>query len=122
MGPSRKILLIDDSTTSRAIVRHLLAFDGHEVLEAEDGHAALALLKAGLGIEIVLCDVNMPEMSGVEVLEQLDRLSLPCKPAVFLLTANLQRPDSVRMKRLGARGYFTKPLKKAQFDQALEAL
>lgn len=122
MTAPRKILLVDDSRTSRSIVRHLVALDGHEVFEAEDAEGALALLQAELGIDVLLCDVNMPEVSGVELLEKLQRLSLPALPAIFILTANLQRPDVQAMKRLGARGYFTKPLRKAHFEQALQSL
>ncbi|HVP37982.1 MAG TPA: response regulator [Candidatus Saccharimonadales bacterium] len=65
-----KILIVDDSKTMRLIVKRALrqaGFEDHEVEEAGNGLEALEMLKAG-GIEVVLCDWNMPQMNGLALL------------------------------------------------------
>ena len=64
-----KVLIVDDSATVRQQVRLALTQVGLEVMEACDGLEGLDLLKAGNGIKVVVCDVNMPRMNGLEMLE-----------------------------------------------------
>src|ERR1700677_494158 len=71
--PPMKILIVDDSTAMRMIVKKTLrqaGFDGHEFTEAEDGAKALAAIKASKP-DLVLSDWNMPNMTGLQLLEAL---------------------------------------------------
>ena len=68
-----KIMIVDDSVAMRMIVKKTLrqaGFEGHEISEAEDGVKALEAIRAR-SPDLVLCDWNMPRMSGIELLEQI---------------------------------------------------
>jgi two-component system chemotaxis response regulator CheY len=107
MKPS--ILIIDDSLTVRQQLAAILTGIGYEVIEACDGLAGLEAARAHTGISMILCDVNMPRMSGIEFLEQFKGDgSAPAVPVVMLTTDGT--PDLIaRAKRAGARGWIVKP-------------
>lgn len=84
-----KVLLVDDVQDLRDAIRYLLEGEGYEVLEAADGKAALAILRASRYPLVVLLDMMMPLMRGDSVIETLikERV-LPGKHAIVLLTAS----------------------------------
>jgi two-component system chemotaxis response regulator CheY len=103
------ILIIDDSLTVRQQVAAVLKADDYEVIEAGDGLAGLEAVRAHPEIALILCDVNMPRMDGLEFLEHFkEERSLPSLPVVMLTTNGT--PDLIaRAKRAGARGWIVKP-------------
>jgi DNA-binding NarL/FixJ family response regulator len=106
----KKILCIDDDRAVAEMVAEDLAARGFEVAIAHDGQEGLvAILK--LMPDLVLCDVNMPVMSGFEVLERLNALAprLGRIPFVFL-SALADRDSELRARRLGADDYVIKPV------------
>jgi DNA-binding NarL/FixJ family response regulator len=106
----KKILCIDDDRAVAEMVAEELAARGFDVTVAHDGHEGfVAILKTMP--DLVLCDVNMPVMSGIEVLERLNALAprLGRIPFVFL-TALADRDNELRARRLGADDYVTKPI------------
>jgi DNA-binding NarL/FixJ family response regulator len=106
----KKILFIDDDSTVATVVVEDLAERGFEVAVAHDGHEGfISILKTMP--DLVLCDVNMPVMSGIELLDQLNALAprLGRIPFVFL-TALADRDSELRARRLGADDYVTKPI------------
>ncbi|HEV8551749.1 MAG TPA: response regulator [Polyangiaceae bacterium] len=107
MPPS--ILVIDDSTMVRKQVGTALKAQGYTVVEAVDGVDALSKLEAHPETRLVVCDVNMPRMNGLEFLEQLSarKHSLP----VVMLTTEGQPELIQRAKALGAVGWLVKPFK-----------
>jgi DNA-binding NarL/FixJ family response regulator len=106
----RKILCIDDDRAVTEMVADDLAARGFEVTVAHDGHEGLVAILKTMP-DLVLCDVNMPVMSGFEVLERLNALAprLGRIPFVFL-TALADRDSELRARRLGADDYVTKPI------------
>jgi two-component system cell cycle response regulator len=106
-GPLETILIVDDSSLSRRIMARTLESAGYEVVEAEDGVAALDRY-AENPFPVVVTDIAMPRMDGLELLARLRR-SEPC-PEVVLLTA--QRADdaaaAIQALRLGAHDYLSK--------------
>lgn len=109
-GPTKKtVLVIDDSMTIRLQVSSTLAAAGYDVSEAPDGPQALDALGAPDKPSLILCDVNMPRMSGLEFLETFKGSnSTPPVPVIMLTTEGT--PDLiVRAKRAGARGWIVKP-------------
>lgn len=82
------ILIADDDDAIRATLRFLLENEGYPVIEASDGTAALAALRASQAPLVVLIDLNMPEMNGIEVLRTLlADAPLPFAHRIMLLTA-----------------------------------
>jgi len=100
-----RILIIDDSSFQRRIVRGMLTPEGYEIVEASNGAEGLA--QAGNGIDCVLLDLIMPEMDGFAVLEALHR-DRPGLPSI-VLTADIQDATRRQCLALGARGFLNKP-------------
>jgi two-component system, chemotaxis family, chemotaxis protein CheY len=108
---SKKILIIDDSSTVRQQVGILLTEAGYEVLQAVDGIDGLSQIRAGgKDLELVFCDVHMPNMSGIDMLKMLARDAVQLPPIVMLTTEG--NPSSItQAKEAGARGWIVKPVK-----------
>jgi two-component system, chemotaxis family, chemotaxis protein CheY len=107
----KKILIIDDSATVRQQVRSALAPAGFEVLEAIDGVEGLETLTSRADLAAVLCDVNMPRMGGLQMLELAKAKGrLAALPVVMLTTEG--QPELVQQaKAIGAKGWIVKPFK-----------
>jgi len=105
----KRILTVDDSGSVRALVSQALRSAGYDVVEAVDGTDALD--KVGEGVDMVITDVNMPNMSGLELLVQLrtrdDTRFLP----VLVLTTESQRDKRDQAIKSGATGWIVKPFK-----------
>jgi two-component system, chemotaxis family, chemotaxis protein CheY len=106
----KTVLVVDDSSTVRQQVSLTLAEAGYDVTEAVDGIEALAAVRAQPPA-LVLCDVNMPRMTGLEFLETLkgDEPGPPL-PVVMLTSGGMPELIS-RAKRAGARGWIVKPFR-----------
>jgi DNA-binding NarL/FixJ family response regulator len=106
----KKILCIEDDRETAALVVEELADRGFEAVAAHDGHEGfVAILKTMP--DLVLCDVNMPIMSGFEVLERLVDIAPRFGRIPFIfLTAMTDRENELRGRRLGADDYVTKPI------------
>lgn len=106
MAPA--ILIVDDEPEVRTVVRSVLEADGYEVAEAADGHAALALMRAiggPRGPHLVVLDVMMPGIDGVEVCRQLPH----DRTKVLMLTAKDDPETRAAAEAAGADRYMTKP-------------
>ena len=101
------ILIVDDSRTIRKQMESMLSAAKLNVVQAENGKAALETLNKNKEIRLVFCDVNMPEMSGFELLKVL-RDSGNKIPFVLLSTES-SHEFILRAKDLGANGYLVKP-------------
>ena len=104
----RRVLIIDDSEAVRRQVSQTLAPAGYEVVEASDGVEGLAAIKSA-GPVLVLCDLNMPKMGGMEMLAELSRSHLV--PVMVMLTTEAQPSLIRRARELGAVGWIVKPFK-----------
>lgn len=113
-----KILIVDDSPFSRRKLRELLEGAGHVVLEAPDGLIALEryALEAP---DLVLLDMTMSGMHGLEVLEKLRQLQPPAR--VVIVSADIQDPVKREAKAKGARAFLQKPAKTEEILQAVSA-
>jgi DNA-binding NarL/FixJ family response regulator len=106
----KKILCIDDDRAVAEMIDDDLTGRGFDVTVVHDGHEGFVSILKTMP-DLVLCDVNMPVMSGLEVLERLNALAprLGRIPFVFL-TALADRDSELRARRLGADDYVTKPI------------
>jgi two-component system chemotaxis response regulator CheY len=104
----RRVLIIDDSEAVRRQVSQTLSPAGYDVVEASDGVEGLAVIKSA-GPVLVLCDLNMPKMGGMEMLAELSRTQLV--PVMVMLTTEAQPSLIRRARELGAVGWIVKPFK-----------
>jgi two-component system, chemotaxis family, chemotaxis protein CheY len=112
---TNKVLVIDDSLMVRRQVGGTLRNLGYAVVEAVDGIDALEKLETNSDARLIVCDVNMPRMNGIEFLERLSASGSKV-PVVMLTTEG--EPDLIqRAKALGAKGWLLKPFK-AEFLEA----
>lgn len=116
-----KILIVDDSSAMRMIVRktlRLAGFEGHEFIEAVDGVAGLAAIKAGKP-DLVLSDWNMPNMTGIELLLNLIKEGIKVK--FGFVTTEATPPMRARAIGAGASFLIAKPFTPESFKDALDA-
>jgi two-component system chemotaxis response regulator CheY len=107
---SANVMLIDDSATVRLQAGRALSAAGFGIIEAIDGIDALEKLATSGEIALIVCDVNMPRMSGIEFVEVLSRREGARPPVIMLTTEG--HPDLVKAaKASGARGWMVKPFK-----------
>jgi len=104
--PRSKVLIVDDESSLRRVLRVSLAARGFEVEEVSTGEEALALLATDQ-FELVLLDIEMPGMGGIETCKEIRRLSP--RPMVFMLTARDGKSDKAQALQAGADDYLTKP-------------
>ncbi len=110
---SKTILSVDDSASMRQMVKLTLAGAGYEVIEATDGREALAKAQGG-GINMVLTDLNMPNMDGLSLIRELRKLpSYRGVPILFLTTESDDAKKS-EAKAAGATAWIVKPFKQEQ--------
>lgn len=105
----KPILIIDDSETVRQQVRDTLESAGYDVLEACDGQAGMEAIDAKPSLAMVICDVNMPRMDGLQFLEACRASERAASLPVVMLTTARCPEDIGKAKRLGARGWIVKP-------------
>ena len=106
----KKILSVDDSGTMRRIIGRAVQVLGHELLEASNGVEALAALAAHPDdIALVILDVNMPEMDGMETLVRIKADPLLKTIPVMMLTTDSDRGRIIQAVQAGAANYLTKP-------------
>ncbi len=101
-----RLLYVDDEESLRAVVKTQLTLDGFEVETAEDGDVALEILRQN-SFDLVLLDIRMPRMDGIEVLKQMRRHNI--RPRVIMLTALDDLSIAIQSMKLGANDYVTKP-------------
>jgi two-component system chemotaxis response regulator CheY len=113
------VLIVDDSSVMRKIVERSLRQAGLElekVQEAGNGAEGLAALSNG-GVELVLCDINMPVMDGIEFLRQIPSVPAAKGVPVVMITTEGSESHVVQALSIGARGYIRKPFTSEQVKE-----
>jgi two-component system response regulator AtoC len=118
MSEPAKILLVDDEPGMLRYIRTLLEVDDYKVETASTGEEALQHVEKGMLPDLVLLDVLMPGIDGLETLERLRRMK-PGIKVVMLSCVNDAR-KVVQAMRLGAQDYLTKPFQKAELDTVID--
>ena len=102
------ILIVEDNNVMRELLKSLLISEGHEVLSAHDGLEAVELYKTeGEKIDIVITDVEMPNLSGVEAYRQIKRINPEAK--VIFVTGAMNGRLKKQLQNEGIQGFFQKP-------------
>jgi two-component system chemotaxis response regulator CheY len=117
------ILVVDDFPTMRKIVKTVLKQLGYSnITEAEDGAEGLGILKANAGIQFVVSDWNMPNMTGIELLKEV-RSNPKLKHLPFLMvTAEADKENIVEAVKSGVSNYIVKPFNAATMKEKIEKI
>jgi two-component system chemotaxis response regulator CheY len=105
----KTILVVDDSASLRTVLKMALGSAGYDVVEAPDGQAALALLD-GRRINMIVSDVNMPIMNGIEFVKAVKLLAYYKSVPILMLTTESQEMKNDRSKAEGVNAWMVKPL------------
>ena len=109
-----KVLVADDHFEMRQNVTRLLRLEGFEVFSASNGRLALESIQRDGPFKLVLLDINMPEMDGLTVLENLRAQDKTSRLPVILITGEADANSIARGRALGAQDYLCKPYKIAE--------
>ena len=123
MAQGAKVLVVDDNEDVRDLVVHILNADGFHVFSASEGLNALSILKAN-DIDLVLLDVMMPGMSGLEVLAEI-RTGSDKKireVPVMMITAKSSTEDIDKALAIGANSYVVKPFRGATIREKVRTI
>jgi two-component system KDP operon response regulator KdpE len=113
-----RVLVVDDEVGIRKVVRDALERAGHQVESAADGVAALDLLEEQ-GVDLVVTDLSMPKMSGLELVRRIrEKSGIP----ILVLTVRQEEREKVRLLDAGADDYVTKPFGVAELVARTRAL
>lgn len=104
-----KILYIEDNLDNRILVRRVLQVEGYQVLEAADGPSGIELALEERP-ELILVDINMPNMDGYEVTRRLRALDQFHSVPIIALTAKVMKGDREKTLEAGCSGYIEKPI------------
>jgi two-component system nitrogen regulation response regulator NtrX len=112
MSKQRKgrILVVDDEETIRKSLKMILEYEGYQFYEAADGEQALDVIEETVGLDLVLLDVKLPGMSGLEVLGELEKK--PYSPQVIMISGHGTVQTAVEATKLGAFDFLEKPLQR----------
>ena len=122
MDKNMKILIVDDFSTMRRIIKNLLRDLGfNNTVEADDGNTALPILKAG-GIDFLITDWNMPGMQGIDLLKAVRADSEMATLPVLMVTAESKREQIVAAAQAGVNGYIVKPFNAATLKEKIEKI
>ncbi len=121
MDKNKTIMVVDDNPDIITIVKTILEGKGYSVFSASSGAELLNMLK-GQKPDLIILDIMMPEMDGLEVLSRLKAVSETATIPVILLTAKVQYEDVLGGYKLGADYYITKPFTSTQLVNGINLL
>lgn len=117
-----KILIVDDFSTMRRIIKNLLRDLGfNNTQEADDGITAFPILEAG-GIDFLITDWNMPGMQGIDLLKKVRADERLAALPVLMVTAETKREQIIEAAQAGVNGYIVKPFTAATLKEKIEKI
>ncbi len=117
-----KILIVDDFSTMRRIIKNLLRDLGYNnTAEADDGNSALPMLQAG-NFEFLVTDWNMPGMQGIDLLKAVRADPKLAKLPVLMVTAESKRDQIIAAAQAGVNGYIVKPFNAVTLKEKIDKI
>lgn len=118
----KKILVVDDSSLIHQMYRLVMSRYKCEIVDAMNGQEALDILSLQNDVQLILLDINMPVMNGVQFLEKAAKTGLPSKIPIIVISTEGKEEDTLRGLRLGARGYLKKPFNPTDLYSLIEKI
>ena len=119
---AKKIIVVDDSPTTRLQLSMALRNGGFDVVEATNGVEGLSAIQGNPDAVMVITDVNMPQMDGLTMLETARKRGLAASIPVMFVTTEASSALRARAKQAGANGWIVKPVAPASLVQAARQL
>ena len=120
-GRRAVVLVVDDEQLNRKLLRTLLGIDGIDVIEAEDGESGLALARSE-NPDLILLDLQLPGMSGLEALRALKADGSSRDTPVVILSAGSLEEDGEGFREAGAAGLLLKPFSREELARTVRPL
>jgi two-component system chemotaxis response regulator CheY len=117
---AKTILIVDDSNTMLMSLRNSLEIAGFKVLEANDGSVALKTLQGGAKPDLIITDINMPNMGGIEFIGKARALPGFRFIPILALTTESQQGKRDEAKKLGATGWLLKPVSGTDLNKIIK--
>jgi CheY-like chemotaxis protein len=114
-----RVLIVEDNDVNLELMRYLLAAFGHDVATAGDGEAALLAVEREV-FDLIVCDVHMPKMDGLQFLKVMRSRLERKPPPIIAVTASAMVGDREDLLRAGFDAYISKPIDPATFVNELE--
>lgn len=122
MDKNMKILVVDDFSTMRRIIKNLLRDLGFtNIQEADDGNTALPMLQQG-DFDFVVTDWNMPGMQGIDLLKEIRSDEKLAHLPILMVTAEAKREQIIQAAQAGVNGYIVKPFTAATLKEKLDKI
>lgn len=122
MNKDMKILIVDDFSTMRRIIKNLMHDLGfNNTSEADDGKTALPLLQSG-NFDFLITDWNMPGMTGIDLLKAVRSDPRLAKLPVLMVTAEAKREQIIEAAQAGVNGYVVKPFNAAALKEKIDKI
>jgi len=118
---SYNVLIVDDSKSIRSVIKKIISISGFKMeqcLEAENGREALRIMRENW-VDIILSDINMPEMSGIKMLEEMGKDDLLANIPVIIISTESRNERIKDAFQMGAKGFLKKPFAPEEVKKAL---
>lgn len=105
---AKTVLVVDDSEIARLDIVKPLKNAGFDILEADRGTVALEIVKK-TPVDLLVTDVHMPDMNGLELCEAIAKAEIPSRPAILVVSTETNRDLKTRARAAGVKGWIIKP-------------
>ena len=117
-----KILIVDDSPSMRRLLGAFLEQSGYEVKSAEDGIDALSVVNDDDGFNLIITDINMPNMDGLTLVSELRGIEKTRLTPILVLTTEMDAAKKKTAKESGATGWLNKPFDEARMLTTIQKI
>ena len=117
-----KVLVVDDSALIHQMYRLLFSRYGCELVDAMNGQEAFEMLTVHPDLQLVVLDINMPIMNGVQFLQRAAESGLASRTPIIVISTEGKEEDTLRCLKLGARAYLKKPFDPSDFHALIDKL
>lgn len=118
----KKVLVVDDSALIHQMYRLVMSRYHCAIADAMNGQEALEVLAVQDDVDLILLDINMPVMNGVQFLEKASALGIVSRIPIIVISTEGKEEDTIRGLKLGARGYLTKPFHPVALHELIEKI
>ena len=120
MPDPKRVLVVEDNEMNMQLVEFLLEEGGYGIVKAASGEEALAVVLRGEPIDLILMDIHLPGIDGLNVIRELKRDARRPGISILALTAHAMRGDKDRFLHAGCDGYISKPIDVKTFLASIE--